>query len=324
MNIAAPQASASPCPVCRGDAYDKFPDLYDDRYGYPATFTLYTCKTCGHMHVPTCFAPDDIGRLYTDYYPRGNFDLESFRPEQEKKGLAAWFNGDQSSAFRRVPRNVRVLDIGCGIGSTLAYHQNRGCEAVGMEADENVQAIARRYGLDIRKGVFDGTQFDSGYFDYVTLDQVAEHVPDPHALMEGVARVLKSGGKAIITTPNPKSIGARVFGRKWLNWHVPFHVQFYTRRSLEIVAKRAGLLVEKSETSTASEWQFYQWAHVLQFPERGQRSAFWSPGAVRPKQHKILDKFVHNARRYRVHRWISRVLDIAGLGDNYVFILRKR
>ena len=58
------------------------------------------------------------------------------------------------------------------------------------------------------------------YFDYVTLDQVAEHVTDPLALMRGVARVLKPGGKVVITTPNARSLGARIFRRKWLrNWN---------------------------------------------------------------------------------------------------------
>jgi SAM-dependent methyltransferase len=275
------------------------------------------------LHIPTHFQPDDLGRLYTDYYPRGNFDVESFQAYPETKGFAAWLNGDMSSAFRHVPHNVKVLDIGCGIGGTLAYHKARGCEAVGMEADQNVQAIARRHGLDIRQGIFDGSQFESAYFDYVTLDQVAEHVVDPHALMRGVARVLKPGGTVVITTPNAKGLGARIFGRKWLNWHVPYHIQFYSRRSLALVARSAGLKLESVRTTTASEWQYYQWVHVMQFPERGKRSAFWSAGSVEPRRHARWDMFIDTARKYRMHRWISRILDFVGLGDNCVFILRK-
>jgi SAM-dependent methyltransferase len=323
MNLPSPPRSATPCSVCSGQTHVKLPDLYDDRYGFPGLFTLYECDGCGHMHIPTHFQPDDLRRLYTDYYPRGNFDLDSFRPEQERRGFLSWLNGDQASAFRRVPRDVRVLDIGCGIGATLAYHKARGCEAVGMEADENVQPIAQRYGLDIRRGVFDGSQFEAGYFDYVTLDQVAEHVTDPGALMRGIARVLKRGGKAVITTPNSRSLGARLFGRKWLNWHTPYHIQFYNRRSLRLLAQAAGLKLVSVKTSTASEWQFYQWMHVTQFPPCGQRSYFWSPDKVARKENKRLDPLIDTARRYRLHRVISRVLDLIGMGDNYVFVLQK-
>jgi 2-polyprenyl-3-methyl-5-hydroxy-6-metoxy-1,4-benzoquinol methylase len=311
------------CPVCGEATQVVFKDLYDDRYGYPDAFTLYECGACGHMHVPTNFTPDDLAKLYTQYYPRGNFDLDNFQPEQEKQGLMSWFEGDRGSAFRWVPRNVRVLDIGCGIGATLAYHHNRGCEAIGMEADGNVQPIAQRYGLDIRQGIFDGSQFESGYFDYVTLDQVAEHVTDPHALMRGVARVLKPSGRVIITTPNAGSLPARIFGRKWLNWHTPYHIQFYSRRSLRMVAERAGLKLESARTTTASAWQYYQWKHVVQFPERGQRSAFWLAGQVEPKDDQRRERLIAGARKYWLHAWISRVLDVVGAGDNHVFILKK-
>src|SRR4051812_31466691 len=321
MNMAAPIGAS--CPVCAGPVRRALSDLYDDRYGYPGAFTLYRCGDCGHMHIPTDFAPEEIGRLYTDYYPRGNFELDSFEPEQERWGLMSWFRGERCQAFRHVPRNVRVLDIGCGFGATLAYHKARGCEAVGMEADGNVQPFAKHYGLDIRQGIFDGSQFESGYFDYVTLDQVAEHVTDPHALMRGIARVLKPGGKAIITTPNPNGLGARLFGRRWLNWHVPYHIQFYSPASIQRIAGDAGLKVLSGETVTHSEWQYYQWMHVMQFPARGRLSAFWLPGKVEPKRRKILDFLIDNVRRLRLHRVISRVLDAAGFGDNYVFILQK-
>jgi SAM-dependent methyltransferase len=297
------------CPVCRGEAKIVFDGLYDDRYGYPDLFNLFRCKSCGHRHIPAHFTAEDLGQLYTRYYPRGNFDIESFRAEEEKHGFIAWFAGERASAFRHVPRNVRVLDIGCGVGQTLAYHRNRGCDAFGMEADGNVQAIAKRHGLDIRQGIFDGSQFDSASFDYVTLDQVAEHVMDPHALMRGVARVLKPGGKVVVTTPNPDSFGAWLFGRRWLNWHTPYHLQFYTRRSMRMVAQEAGLKLARARTVTASEWQYYQWRHALTFPAAGQRSAFWSPGQVPEPERKYARIAIGLARRLHLQRWISRLLD---------------
>lgn len=314
-------APAASCPICKGATDVAFRELYDDRYGYPDLFDMRRCRSCKHMYIPAQFNPQQLEELYTRYYPRGNFDIESFRAEEEKRGFGAWLRGEMASAFRHVPRNVRVLDIGCGLGQTLAYHKKRGCEAFGMEADGNVQAIARRYGLDIQQGIFDGSQFESGSFDYVTLDQVAEHVTDPHALMRGVARVLKPGGKAVITTPNPSSFGAWLYGRRWLNWHTPYHLQFYTRKSLALVARQAGLELVAASTITASEWQYYQWEHVRTFPAPREKSAFWSGAsrAFRP----LGDRLVAKARRWSLHRWISRLLDALGLGDNFVFVLQK-
>lgn len=322
MNLPTTASLTAPCPVCEADSRSVARDLYDDRYGYPNSFVQFACAGCGHQFIPTSFTPENLGRLYTQYYPRGNFDAENFRPEVEKKGFSSWLNGDRSSAFRWVPRNVRVLDIGCGLGTTLAYHRNRGCVASGIEADANVQAIAARYNLDIRQGVFDGTQFESETFDFVTLDQVAEHVVDPHALFEGVARVLKSGGTAVITTPNAASVGARLFARKWLNWHVPYHIQFYTPKSLGLIAQKAGLEVVKHQTTTATAWQLYQWYHVLGYPKLGNPHSFWTTGQV-PGDRPRAQAFVALMKRLHAHVWISRVLDMIGLGDNHVFVLRK-
>lgn len=310
------------CPVCHGPTETLFNDMFDDRYGYPDLFDLRKCPNCGHKHVPANFTAAQLGALYTTYYPRKNFDIDTFQAAPEMSGFRAWLNGERGSAFRWVPPGVRVLDIGCGIGQNLAYHQKRGCEAVGIEADDNVQAIAARHNLKIVNGVFDGTQFESSYFDYVTLDQVAEHVMDPLALMRGVHRVLKPGGTAIVTTPNPDSFGAGLYGRKWLNWHVPYHMQFYTGRSMEIAAEQAGLSLNGVRTITASDWQFYQWRHVATLPERGEKSAFWCPDDVKDPGHRF-DRLVDAARRYRLHRVISRILDALGIGDNRVFFLRK-
>ena len=321
MNIAARPIDTSLCPICGEQTHVAMEDLYDDRYGYPDAFAQFGCKSCGHRHIPTQFSPEDVARLYTQYYPRGSFDPEHFQAEVEKRGFFSWLAGDRASAFRWVPRQVRVLDIGCGLGTTLAYHNNRGGKAVGIEADANVQAVAARHGLDIRQGVFDGSQFESNSFDYVTLDQVAEHVVDPHALLKGVARVLKPGGTVIITTPNPRSFGARAFGRKWLNWHVPYHIQFYTPRSLGIVAREAGLEVVKHATVTATVWQLYQWYHAMAFQARGKRHTFWTEGLV--PGGRLKRAFVGLMKELDVHVWISRVLDLIGMGDNHVFVLRK-
>lgn len=314
-------ATSTSCPVCASPTQTQFRGLYDDRYGYPELFALQTCRACGHQHLQAQFTPSDLTRLYTQYYPRGDFAIESFAAEQETSGFSAWLRGDRASAFRWVPRNVRVLDIGCGVGQTLAYHRNRGCDAIGVEADANVQPIAKRFGLDIRQGIFDASLFPAASFDYVTLDQVAEHVTDPNALMQGVAHVLKPGGTVVITTPNAKGFGAWLFGRRWLNWHAPYHLQFYTTRSMTLVANRAGLKLVKSKTLTASEWQFYQWYHLLTFPERGTKSGFWS-GHIwgsRPRVARIMAL----ARRLKPHHVISRLLDVTGLGDGRIFVLTK-
>jgi SAM-dependent methyltransferase len=296
---------------------------YDDRFGYPGQFRMRRCSACGHLHLDASFSPEQISALYTQYYPRRDFDIEKFEPHREVRGAGAWWNGARASAFRWVPPGVRVLDIGCGLGMTLAYHRGRGCEAFGVEADENVRRVAERYGLDVQVGLFDPARHPEAWFDFVTLDQVVEHAQAPVELLRGVRTVLKPGGIAVLATPNPESAGARLFGVRWPHWHTPYHLQFFTGSSMRIAAERAGLTLVSSRTVTSSEWLYYQWLHLASRPAPGTPSDFWTPGRpVRPA-FRFLRRVFTLLHRLQLDHVVTRVLDAAGVGDNRLFTLRR-
>ena len=317
-----PEAAPS-CPICGAASRVVLRGMYDDRYGYPGMFEVVRCTGCGHAHIPATFDAETLGKLYTDYYPRASFRLEDYRIPQEARGFRAWLDGVRCSAFRWVPPNVRVLDIGCGFGETLGYHRARGCEAHGVEADRNIVAVAERYGLTVKVGLFDPANYEPNYFDYVTMDQVIEHMTDPSSALLGVRQVLRPGGVAILSTPNASGWGARVFGRSWINWHVPYHLHQFSVRSMEFLAQSVGLAVERTFTITSSEWLFYQWLHLLYLPAAGSPSAFWS-GFATPKNRDWLRALVTRAHRLKFDHFITRFVDALGLGDSRIFFLRKR
>src|SRR3546814_11350354 len=87
---------------------------------------------------------DEIGDLYTNYYPRSSFDVEAWSPPREEGRLRVWWSGLKASAFRWVPRDVTILAVGCGFGEALGYHRARGCDAHGIAADRNILRFAPR------------------------------------------------------------------------------------------------------------------------------------------------------------------------------------
>lgn len=311
------------CPVCRSEALTAYLDVYDDRYGCPGMFNLRKCRACGHKVLFGDGLQDRIADLYTRYYQRSAFSPEQYRPYQAVSGLGAWLDGAFRSAFRWVPENTRVLDIGCGFGQTLGYHKARGCEAYGVEADENVRKVAEKFGLNIHIGLFDPGQYEPNYFDYVTLDQVIEHMTDPVRTMQGVAAVLKSGGYAIVSTPNSNGWGARVFGKRWINWHAPFHLQYFSVASMTITAEKAGLVMEKCRTITSSEWLYYQWLHLLAYPPMGVPSAFWSTSEKLDRGQQFLKAMIGLMHNLKADHIITRFWDMLGWGDNHLYFLKK-
>lgn len=311
------------CPIC-GGASSRALEVYDDRYGYPGTFRIYRCVDCGHRHLEGAdFSDAQIGALYSHYYPRRNMRPEDWRPEEERAGLGAWLDGACASAFRWVPRDVKVLDIGCGFGQALRYHESRGCEAWGVESDENVLPVAELQGLNLRIGVFRAEDYPQEYFDIVTMDQVIEHARDPVATLASARKVMKPGGAALLSTPNASGWGARVFGARWINWHAPYHLHFFTTRSMNFAAERAGLAAEPLGTLTSSEWLYYQWLHIAGRPTPGRPAAFWTGGAPAGGTGRALQRLASVLHRAKVNHLLTRLFDGLGLGDSQLFRLRR-
>lgn len=315
-------ASKEICPICKSDAHSKYSDLYDDRYAYPGLFKLLKCRDCGHQFLHHNFSNSDLTNLYTNYYPRKTFSLADFRPLQEAKGFRSWLEGDYR-AYSVVPRDVRILDIGCGFCESLAYHSNRGCTAYGVEADENAATVARIYGFNLHVGTFDGQNYETNFFDYVTMDQVVEHLVNPIKTLKEIYRILKPGGILALTTPNATGFGAHFFGKKWINWHVPYHLHHFSRKSLQHAARQSGFRITKIRTLTSSSWLYFQWMHSLDIPTPGCPSTFWSPHAQVDGGHKQIKRFYRLLHKLFIDRILTRIFDLLGIGDNWLVIMVK-
>lgn len=315
--------SDSACPICGAATVLRHGAMYDDRYGYPGRFDILRCTACGHSYLHAQFGDSELSQLYTQYYPRATFQVGQFREPQESHGIAAWLSGERCAAFRWVPEKVRVLDIGCGSCETLRYHESRGCEAYGVEADENVSQIAAHFGLNVHIGLFDAGLYQRGFFDYVTLDQVIEHMADPLQALCGIAQVLKPGGAVVISTPNANGWGARACGRRWINWHVPYHLHHFTRQSMQLLARNAGLQVTRARTLTHSDWMYFQAVHVLSAPKCGESHPFWAGENWRTGLQRGAFRATSLARRLRVFQVATRFFDALGMGDSQLLFLSK-
>jgi SAM-dependent methyltransferase len=91
----------------------------------------------------------------------------------------------------------RVLDLGCGVGSSVDYFRARDpdVEWVGIDVPGSPEARGRSR-FDARFETFDGVTlpFADGSFELVYCKQVLEHVHHPEPLLAEVCRVLAHGG----------------------------------------------------------------------------------------------------------------------------------
>jgi SAM-dependent methyltransferase len=107
-----------------------------------------------------------------------------------------------------------LLDVGCGRGFLLSQLATKiDAELYGIDVYE-----LESEGWTYKKGdLTKGLPFGDDSFELVVFGEVIEHLPDPDYLLEEIWRVLKPGGKVIVTTPNLASWANRIL--------LPFGIQ---------------------------------------------------------------------------------------------------
>lgn len=126
----------------------------------------------------------------------------------------------------RVPlAGAKVLDVGCGGGLLSEALASAGARVTAIDlAPELVrvaQLHARESGLEIdyrQQAVEILGDAESGSFDAVTCMEMLEHVPDPGAILDACARLLKPGGRLFVSTLNrtPAAFALAIVGAEYV------------------------------------------------------------------------------------------------------------
>jgi SAM-dependent methyltransferase len=307
--------------------------MWDDRYGAPGTFAVLKCVSCGQMVTSPPLTEADLPALYSRYYPRRDVDFTALRREADAvllEGAAdkRHRDGTDNQGHYLVKPGQRVLDIGCGSCVSLLEVRNLGGESWGIEADPNVRAIADHFNLTVHIGSIHDNPFPGVDFDLIVLNQVIEHVPDPLALLKLVRDRLRPQGRVVLAFPNTGSLNKLVSGRKWINWHIPYHLHHYNKSSFGRLAQRAGYRVVSTRTITPNVWSLLQLRAYLGTADEGRASAAWTEAG--PSVASDAPPLPGRGVRSRVGRLVrgtigpfNRIADRLGLGDSLLVELVK-
>jgi len=240
------------------------PSLLFDKDGY----SMVECRGCGAVYVGEDPAAIDFEALYGESYYTGGSDAvfadyvgqEAARRTHARRKLAVL-----RTLPPRIARSGRLLDIGCAAGFFLA-EARAFYDVQGVELSAWSSAYARdRLGLPVITGTLPDAQLPAAHFDVVTLWDVIEHVPDPSPLLAEAARVLKPGGRLVLSTGDWGSAYAQARGADWHLMTPPWHLTMFSRATLARAAERAGLTVVaiRSEGVAGDGWRWRNKASLL-------------------------------------------------------------
>lgn len=144
---------------------------------------------------------------------------------------------------QHMPSGGRILDVGCYSGGLLARFDGA-YEAHGVEINRAAAAAAvARTGCHVWP-TLDGIPEDLR-FDVVIAADVIEHVLDPGAFLDRLAKLLRNDGVIILTTGDADAPLWRLFGANWWYCFHPEHVSFISKRWLAVQAGAGPLSVRQ-------------------------------------------------------------------------------
>lgn len=261
------------CPVCKDSHIHHLLEGRDRLHGVEGSWSLFRCPACGLGFLNPTPAPEAISNFYPNdyyaYYPpslpqrpeklfkRIDFNIRQFRKKAYAKKLGYPISENYSSLVRllvsifppatdfpafREPGTL--LDVGCGAGQYLLEMKSLGWNVKGVELSEHAVKAAQSAGLDVVCGTLESAKLDSSVFAVIRLNDVLEHVPDPHALLKEIHRILVPGGHLQVTLPNLDAWTFSLFHQYWFPLEIPRHLFFFTPDSLTRIATDCGYTVK--------------------------------------------------------------------------------
>jgi 2-polyprenyl-3-methyl-5-hydroxy-6-metoxy-1,4-benzoquinol methylase len=151
---------------------------------------------------------------------------------------------------------AKVLDLGCSGGALARRLRDQGHHVTAVDV-EALPGITERVDRFIQADLEAGIPEEAGDgYDVVVAADVLEHVRRPEKLLSDARRVLRPGGRLLVSVPNfahwyPRTrvaLGAFDYDRRGILDAT--HVRFFTRRSFLHLARQSGYAVRRTDVTS--------------------------------------------------------------------------
>lgn len=154
------------------------------------------------------------------------------------------------AALADIPKAAFVLDAGCGRGTFTAFLHERGFRMVGGDISRAALTFARQQHPHVPFAVASmeaPLPFRDEHFAAVWCTEVLEHLFDVRATLTEIHRVLRPGGKLVLTTPYHGLLKNLFIALLSFDRHYDpcgEHIRFFSRQSLQRCLEQSGFVVE--------------------------------------------------------------------------------
>ncbi|MGI8839015.1 MAG: methyltransferase domain-containing protein [Pyrinomonadaceae bacterium] len=203
-------------------------------------FKIVRCRNDGLMFVSP--RPASLEAFYDERYYTGRMPgvYENYDQHAITQSLSDW---DERLKYLEdmLGKPGRLLDVGCATGEFLKLARSRSWEVSGLEFSEWAVSKARSaHSLSVMQGGLPDSRIPNSTYDVVTLWDCIEHLPEPREVLLDVRRILKPGGKLMLSTgvlphEDPGMIS------KW--YYPPWHLYYFSENTIRRLLADCGFTV---------------------------------------------------------------------------------
>jgi SAM-dependent methyltransferase len=209
--------------------------------------------------------------------------------------------GEVIRASQGLPKNSRVLEVGCSRGYLTSYFILGGYDVRGTE----ISQVARSAAISDFGPFFyhpsDVTAVDGGPFDFIYHIGVIGCVADPVGLTNSLVDLLKPGGRLVFNAPNVNACWYR--GQLWVDYAVPPDVVTLYKPGVwkrilskkAVVVERVGTLSQEQSLQIAIRRILRRWKPPIPQPlNKGLSMYKFGPSYSL----SLSDKVIHRAQSW--------------------------
>lgn len=274
------------CPICEGmNAAVTFRG--HPGYQKPAVFDIARCADCNTSFVPA--SGIDTRPIYDAIYrhvervPGYSRYLKFAEAVDDHPApleyLAAqevtyWGIKHVLETIGRRPDDT-AIEIGSGLGYLTAALNRSGIPTTGIDVSAvAVKKAAERYGPYFVQGDVEAyATAHAGEHAVAIATEVIEHIEDVYPFLESGLKLLKPGGRLLVTTPNREAWTPAVV---WEGEGPPVHLWWFSRDSFRAIAVRLGCELTFADASASPHARSWRLRHV--------------PGSPRAVKMPVLDE----------------------------------
>lgn len=240
------------CNICGHEAHTVATDFTS--YMEYVYFDICYCGHCDTSFVDT--VDTDLTSIYQHIYAQADqipgynryyYYLKTIKEQPDPLAFLA----DQEAMYwavkealpkYNISKQQSILEVGSGLGYLTYALFRAGYNIKGVDISEHAvrQATAILGDHYQVADVFEMAERQQQY-DFIILNEVIEHVPDPGAFVDALLKMLHPDGRLLITTPD-KSVSIK--DHPWDTDLPPVHLWWFSPTSMRTLAKQRSASID--------------------------------------------------------------------------------